>query len=230
MMMPKSGVGDLLLKARRRKAAAMANPNDMLAPIECRRADEQIEQALVELPEGTANVGAGGELVLLAASGALAPFRNTVERPNFVTVDASAERQQLAYEAGALELGLDIAETIQPTNSLERMLSHELAAVHRVGMKFVGRVNDGLEYIKANGETPQLNAMLARNIAAADRMFGRFQAGALALHRIRSGNRQHVTVEHVQHVQVTEGGQAVIAGRVNQGPRRKHRGGGVKNE
>ena len=54
----------------------------------------------------------------------------------------------------------------------------------------------------------------------------------LALERMRSGGKQHVVVQHIhQHVQVSEGGQAMVAGQVEAGGRRKAgRGRGGKNE
>jgi len=49
-----------------------------------------------------------------------------------------------------------------------------------------------------------------------------FQQGLLTLQRLRTGGQQVVTV---QHVQVNEGGQAVVAGSVEGGARkRKTRG------
>jgi hypothetical protein len=69
--------------------------------------------------------------------------------------------------------------------------------------------------------------MIARNVGAAHRMMAIFQSGMVALHRIKSGNKQVVRVEHVQVTHVADGGQAVVAGRVTGGPRRKQRRGGA---
>ena len=41
-----------------------------------------------------------------------------------------------------------------------------------------------------------------------------FQSGVLALHKIRTGGKQVVVV---QHVDVSNGGQAVVAGSMNAG-------------
>ena len=51
--------------------------------------------------------------------------------------------------------------------------------------------------------------MEARLSNAAARMMRIFQEGLLTLQKIRTGGKQTVVV---QHVQVSEGGQAVIAG------------------
>ena len=54
----------------------------------------------------------------------------------------------------------------------------------------------------------------------------------LALERMRPGVKQHVVVQYVhQHVEVGKGGQAMVAGKVEAGGRRKAGGGrGVKDE
>ena len=47
-------------------------------------------------------------------------------------------------------------------------------------------------------------------------MMDAFQKGALALHKLRTGGTQVVTV---QHVNVGDGGQAVVTGGINHGGR-----------
>jgi hypothetical protein len=41
-------------------------------------------------------------------------------------------------------VGLDASATVNAANSIEKMLSHELAATHAVFMKLVGQMQDGL--------------------------------------------------------------------------------------
>src|SRR5829696_1847933 len=57
-----------------------------------------------------------------------------------------------------------------------------------------------------------------RLAGALGRMSGSFQQGMGTLQRIRFGGRQVVTV---QHVQVNEGGQALVAGQMEGRPRRR---------
>ena len=66
-------------------------------------------------------------------------FRDTLETPDLVTATASLERLRLAHEVGCVELAQDAAETIQPRNSLERMLAGQLAAAHYTAMKFLAK-------------------------------------------------------------------------------------------
>jgi len=65
-------------------------------------------------------------------------------------------------------------------------------------------------------------------------MSATYQQGLLTLQRKRTGGSQHVTVKHIhQQVNVTEGGQAVVAGDKvtrGQGTAAERRRGMVKNE
>ena len=87
-----------------------------------------------------------------------------------------------------------------------------MAAGHRVAMKLMTRaLTDTLPTVEQ-----------ARMSNAAARMIQVFQEGLLALHRIRTGGRQTVVVQHVQD---SDGGQAVVAGNVNADPTKKQAGG-----
>jgi len=67
-----------------------------------------------------------------------------------------------------------------------------------------------------------LNAEACRLATAIGRLTTSFQSGMLTLERARSGGRQHVVVQYVhQHVEVREGGQAMVAGQVKAGGRQK---------
>ena len=77
-----------------------------------------------------------------------------------------------------------------------------MAACHRVAMKLMSMtLNDTLPPVE-----------VARLSNAAARMMQVYQEGLLTLNRIRTGGRQTVVV---QHVRVSDGGQAVVAGNVN---------------
>ena len=84
-----------------------------------------------------AEIGTGGELVPSAPE-----LRDTVTNPDYVAVDASRDRLALANLAGVLELALDASDTVAPKNSLEKMLVHQLAVLHRQMMKLAARMDD----------------------------------------------------------------------------------------
>jgi hypothetical protein len=169
-----------------------------------------------------AEVGSGGELVpasMLGENSRALEFRDTVSDPHYVTVEAIRDRLASVNEAGALEMGLDAAETIEAKNSLEKMLAHQMAATHRASMRMTAQLNERLDlmgqaYVRPD-DKERANIQAARLAGAIARMNGSFQSGLLALHRIRTGGKQSVTVTHVhQHVQVNDGGQALVAGEV----------------
>lgn len=131
------------------------------------------------------------------------PLRETIQAPRLVNAEASYARVELAHAAGCLELALDAANGIQPRNSVEKMLAHQLAACHEVAMTFMARAKDEEYSVDA-----------CRLAGTAARLVRTFQEGAETLARIRTGGRQVMTV---QHVHVAEGGQAVVAGSVGTG-------------
>ena len=169
--------------------------------------------------------GAGGELVTVLAGEMSSHYRNTVKDPSYVTAGASHDRLELAHEANVLEMALDAAETAQAANSLEMMLTHQLAALHKSTMKLDAQVNHQagrLNGVISPAGLTTINVEVARLANSTARMMGAFQQGLLTMQRLKSGGRQVVTV---QHVTVEEGGQAVVAGQVTGG---KRRGGGRK--
>jgi hypothetical protein len=188
--------------------------------------------------------GIGGELVPLDEEMENAPavYDTLKTSPDMVNATASRERLSLAANAGALIMGTDIAETIRARNSLEKMLAHQLGAVHLLAMKFNEKASrhldlhtlhaDGGRWIigvgaKETGQQRDLQILLVEASRAANtatRLASVFQEGLLTIDRIRRGGKQTVKVVHVhQHVAVKDGGQAVIAGGDVKGGGRKRR-------
>jgi len=140
---------------------------------------------------------------------------DTVANPDYVTAEASRDRLALANQAGSLGLALDAADTIQAQDSLEKMLVHQMAVLHRGVMRATARLDEELDaagVIDAN-KREAANVRACRLAGAISRMSATYQQGLLTLQRKRTGGNQHVTVKHIhQQVNVTEGGQAVVAG------------------
>jgi hypothetical protein len=83
-------------------------------------------------------------------------------------------------------------------------------------MTFAGKAQRLIEE-DGIGWTPKqtIYATEASRVAnASAKMMDAFQKGTLALHKLRTGGKQVVTV---QHVNVSDGGQAVVTGGINQG-------------
>ena len=127
-------------------------------------------------------------------------------------------------------MGLDLADTIQADNSMEKMLVHQMAAAHNSAMRMTALVNRRMESM-ANiipdrltmQNIERLNIETCRLAGTVTRMMNTFQQGMLTLQRVRTGGEQRVVVEQHQYVtRVEDGGQAVI------GPKVRTRG-GVRN-
>jgi hypothetical protein len=201
---------------------------------QCSKIAKQGGDAVSDLPDGDVDrvgryparrteVGIGGEL----APEGDCELRDTVKNPDYVTVDASRARLELASHAGVLELALDASDTIDSKNSLEKMMVHQMAVIHRHIMKLAARMDDiALQFPRR--EEFRDNVEMCRIAGSMARLSAAYQSGLLALHRARSGGHQVVTV---QHVHVGDGGQAVVAGKLGAGGSLQKRArGSAKND
>jgi hypothetical protein len=173
---------------------------------------------------GRVTVGNGGEIAI--GTNAMAPFRDmVVEHPDMLVIDASRQRMELADRSGSLAMSLDASATITATNSLEKMLMHQAAAAHTAAMEFQAEARDVLQAFRRTGYNhPSLSVEAARMANAAARMMTTYQSAMLTLERLRNGGKQTVVV---QHLNVGDGGQAVVAGQIKAAKtKRRHCGEG----
>jgi hypothetical protein len=222
---------DLVLGAARIEAEAASRRGDPLADADVRHA-KRLRQRVAMAPEYMSDLGSGGELVpasILGENSRALELRDTVNDPNYVTVDASRDRLELANQAGCIEEALDAADTIGAQNSLEKMLAHQLAASHRSSMQLTAQLNRCIERMSAIDVQAResANIQATRLAGAIARLNGSFQAGMLTLQKIRNRGQQVVTV---QHVTVSEGGQAVVAGKIAGGRHGNSQGAIIKND
>jgi hypothetical protein len=126
--------------------------------------------------------------------------------PDLAAVEASLDRSRLLLQSGTdvAAMALDAASSLQASNSLERMLAHQMAAAHKQAMEQMGRVPYEHDA-----------AAQAKRLRAAARCMSVYQQGLLALHKVRQNGQQRIMV---QYVNVSDGGQAVI-GKVERGHR-----------
>src|SRR5260370_11538364 len=117
---------------------------------------------------------------------------------------ANAGSQGRQIDECGLNFMLSVVKGIQPRDQLEVMLAAQMAAVHMAIMTFARRlafVEDILQQDSAERAFNKLTRTFATQMEA--------------LKRYRTGCEQKVTV---QHVSVSEGGQAIV-GNVTQAPR-----------
>jgi hypothetical protein len=167
--------------------------------------------------------GIGGEVASADPAKPTACQAEVGQSPDMLAAEATEQRLTLTSKVSgtALTLGLEMAESIGACDALERNLAHQVAVTHALGMTLAATANSFAVGVKpwAPEARQQVQSIEAARMAReAARMFEASQRGMLTLERLRHGGQQVVTV---QHVTVREGGQAVVAGTVTRGDRRK---------
>lgn len=176
-------------------------------PDKCREADraaldlaarmDAAADAVLEKPEIPVE-GTGGEIVPMEEGG-----RGVIgaqKSPAMMAIEASIQRASLADEAGIFIEALDAAQSVQAQDAMEKMLAHQLAALHRAGMEMLTR--------SAKMQDPVESCRLAN---AASRIMKTYQDGMIALKGYRRGGTQIIKHVH-QYTQVQAGGQAIVTG------------------
>jgi hypothetical protein len=198
--------GERAIRAHLKAVRAATKKPSCLNEAVSNRSDEVLArleaETLVKPPENL--VRSSGETI--RPEFRLAHIVDTLQEPNMIGVVASEHRLDLAACVGSrvAESAVDAAQSAQAGNSLEKMLCHQMAAAHRAAMKLLDK--------SLNSSLPPVE--MARLSNASARMMQIYQEALLTLQKLRTGGKQTVVV---QHVQVSEGGQAVIAGSVASG-------------
>jgi hypothetical protein len=137
-------------------------------------------------------------------------LRSTLKSPDSAAIDASTARTELLMQEDLeiTALAIDAANSIDANNSIEKMLVHQMSAAHRVSMQLMNRASGLISQTSYDPRTTEsLNQQASKLFNSSIRMMNSFQQGLLTLNKIRNGGNQTVTV---QHVTVSQGGQAVI--------------------
>lgn len=198
--------GELAIRAHLKAVRAAAKKPSCLNETVSNRTDEVLArldaETLLKPPEDL--VRSSGEAIRPGFR--LPHIVDTLQEPNMIGVVASEHRLDLAACVGSrvAESAVDAAQSAQAGNSLEKMLCHQMAAAHRAAMKLLDN--------SLNSSLPPVE--MARLSNASARMMQIYQEALLTLQKLRTGGKQTVVV---QHVQVSEGGQAVITGSVASG-------------
>lgn len=125
-------------------------------------------------------------------------YKEPLAIPDLAAVEASLDRSRLLLQSGTdiAAMALDAANSIQATNSLEKMLAHQMAAMHKQAMEQMDQVPTSAN---ATAAVKRLNA--------AARCMAVYQQGLLASHNVRQNGQQRIVV---QYVNVSNGSQTVI--------------------
>lgn len=139
-------------------------------------------------------------------------IRDTLRNPDQVARDASAERTELLLQdrVDVTAMAIDAAESIAAGNSLEKMLAHQLSLSHKMSFELADKGMRLTDYVHSHRDPKHLqiyNTEAVRLINASARLMRSYQDGLTTLQKLRTGGSQTMTV---QHVHVSDGGQAVI--------------------
>ena len=182
------------LSAKAMKAQAMMNGSEVSEELEYdMAASEYLAAEAFQAPVGVRLVEAGE-----VRPGQAPEFLDTLATPTLVSLDASSHRLDLITSMGTdvAAMALDASDTMGATNSLEKMLAHQLAVLHQSAMKTA-----------STAALEQDAVHMARLLNLSIRSMETFQKGLLTLKRMRSTGEQRITIERVS---VMDGGQAVI--------------------
>lgn len=135
---------------------------------------------------------AGGEIV------ATSDARDTKLTTDIVSLEASNERVNLVSSLGhdIAALALDTANAVGAVGSVEQMLAHQIAAAHHQAMSLLAKA----------AVEPDTKQELQYSSLAAQWMTAMNKA-VLTLKKLKASGEQRITI---QHVNVSDGGQAVI--------------------
>ena len=122
-------------------------------------------------------------------------LEDRLKQPDLLDVDATIKRTQLADDAGIFEMAIETADSVRAKDSVQKMLSHQLAGAHHHAMRLLGEADKQRD--------PMIKAKLMNT---STRLMEAFCKGALTLQKLQTGANQIVTVQHVQ----INGGQAII--------------------
>lgn len=174
------------LEARRRRALA-PEYDPVRRDFELGLADEIEREAQALLtPPNPLKTGLGGEIVPQVEDG-LPGLESVLQEPDLLDAAASKQRAHLLERAHALELGVQTAQDTRAEGAVQKMVSHQLAAVHSRAMTMLAE--------SEASEFPEISIKKAR---AAARLVDAFSRAALVLQRLQGGGTQTIEVKYLQ--------------------------------
>jgi len=137
-------------------------------------------------PSQVLQTGLGGEIIPPAERG-LSGLESVLKEPDLLNLGASEQRAQLLEKTGVLELGIETAHDARADGSVQKMITHQMAALHSRAMTMLAE--------SEASKIPEISIMKAR---AAARMVDAFSRSALTLQRLQTGGGQTIQVQYMQ--------------------------------
>ena len=150
-------------------------------------ADEMDREAQALLtPREPLQTGLGGEIIPPVEEG-LPGLELALQKPDLLSLGASEQRAQLLEQNKVLELGIETAQDAQAEGSVQKMISHQMAAAHKRAMNLLAESQEAKDVDVA-----------CKKARTAAKMMDAFSRAALTLQRLQTGASQVVQVQHVQ--------------------------------
>ena len=137
-------------------------------------------------PSEVLQTGLGGEIIPPAERG-LSGLESVLKEPDLLNLGASEQRAQLLEQNKVLELGIETAHDVRADGSVQKMISHQMAALHQRAMTMLAESEGCID--------PDIAIKKAR---AAARMVDAFSRSALTLQRVQNGIGQTIQVQYLQ--------------------------------
>jgi hypothetical protein len=120
-------------------------------------------------------------------TGAEKILHDTLTVPDLASVEASFERTRLLVQqgSGVAAMAVDASASIQSRDSLEKMLAHQLAALHRAVMDQLAFAPSRYD---VSDQTKRLNA--------AAKCMSVYQQGLETLRKLRQGGQKRIMVQY----------------------------------
>lgn len=137
-------------------------------------------------PQEPLQTGLGDEIIPRVEDG-LPGVELTLKEPDLLNLGASEHRAQLLEQNKVLELGIETAQDAQAEGSIQKMISHQMAALHQRAMTML-----------AESETTKFPDIAIKKARAAARLVDAFSRCALTLQRLQTGGGQTIQVQYMQ--------------------------------
>lgn len=150
-------------------------------------ADEMDREAQALLtPPKPLQTGLGGEIIPPVEHD-MPGLELALKEPDLLNLEASVQRSSLIERAGVLELGIETAKDTRAEGSVQKMISHQMAAAHKRAMNLLAESQEAKDVDVA-----------CKKARTAAKMMDAFSRAALTLQRLQTGASQVVQVQHVQ--------------------------------
>lgn len=175
-----------------------------------KKAQECREQVERYFEAETCQIGVGGEVI--PSSGYEDASLNDTDVQRRL---ASRYRLEGLADCDALTLGVDVAESIDAADTVQKLMAHELAIAHTLACRFASQATKAVEQIDCWTPVLKRNSHIADATRLGDSTARLMMAAAKAteaLNKWRGGKPQQIIV---QHIHMDGNSQAVISGNAN---------------